>query len=57
MNRSRIDFFCKDVLWWWIENIKWWVKARLTGRCYLCGLRDGHKTGCNGREWSDPDGW
>jgi len=39
---------------WWFEDKAWWVKAKLTGVCYICGLRGTHKMDCDGRNWG-PD--
>jgi hypothetical protein len=55
--KTRIAAFFQDA-WWLIEDRLWWVKAKLTGRCHLCGLKGGvHKFSCDGRTWGDPDGW
>lgn len=57
MTKAKIAAFFQDA-WWLIEDRLWWVKAKLTGRCHLCGLKGGvHKFSCDGRTWGDPDGW
>lgn len=38
----------KKRLIWLFEDASWYLRAKLTGRCYFCGLKGGpHKFSCS----------
>ena len=48
MNRKLL--YALEGLYWWVFDLVWWAKAKLAGRCHICGLKGSHKFSCSAWE-------